>query len=86
MIRPTGFSSLLPEIDCQLVVGNVGTVYRGTDEGMAQGLYTLYVQYSQYGIGSSANEPVTLLLDGVINREYTPPPTELESDMEEARR
>lgn len=56
-----------------VVVGNIGTVYQGREEG-ARECYAEYVDDSRIGIGRAAGETVTLTdPDGDPVLEYTPP-------------
>ena len=57
----------------EVIVGNVGTVYDGPRRHEAMTQYAQYVSRSQAGDGRAADEPVTLLKDGEIIREHTPP-------------
>ena len=59
----------------EVIVGNVGTIYAGTDGLEAIVLYNKYARRSQR-VGSRercAGEPVTLLRDNTIWYEYSPP-------------
>lgn len=56
----------------QVIVGNVGTVYDGDNVAVAIYRYAAYKDASRDGIGRSASEPVTLMRDGEIWREYVP--------------
>lgn len=56
----------------EVVVGNVGTVYRGTDGAEAEGFYKDHVKISQANLGRAGHEAVVLFCDGVIIREYNP--------------
>lgn len=55
----------------QVVVGNIGTVYSGDDEGQAIKTYEEYVKQSEAGKGRASNEDVTLLCDDAPIREHT---------------
>lgn len=55
---------------CEVVVGNVGTVYSGLDAFEARTLFDLYVSLSLAGTGRAADESVTLLQDGAIERQH----------------
>lgn len=50
----------------EVVVGNVGTVYRGDDFGEAVGTYSEYRELSQIGYGSVSGESVALFEGGDI--------------------
>lgn len=54
----------------QVLVGNVGTVYNGAHYHEALTTYHAYIERSQANDGRAAGEPVTLLRDGEIVREY----------------
>lgn len=47
-----------------VIVGNIGTVYSGTDPMKAQSSYAEYVGQSVSGIGRASGEDVTLMCDG----------------------
>lgn len=53
----------------QVVVGNIGTVYDGTDRPTAMSTYAAYRSASRSGHGRGAHENVTLLCDGEVFRE-----------------
>ena len=57
------------EATYEVVVGNIGTVYRGTDQDEAGRRFRSYVQDSRNGYGRVAGEPVTLFKDGEIVEE-----------------
>lgn len=48
----------------EVVVGNVGVIYRGHDEGEAINAFNDYVRQSRHGIGRAAGEPVAYLVNG----------------------
>ena len=50
----------------QVVVGNIGTVYEGTDKDKAQANYDEYERQSMTGYGRAAGEPVCLMRDGDV--------------------
>ncbi len=50
----------------ETIVGNIGTVYSGTDEDEAQRKHDIYVEQSQGGYGRAAGETVTIMRDGEI--------------------
>lgn len=56
--------------DYEVVVGNVGTVYRGKQGFQAHLDYNKYVGISKHGGGRTEGEPVTLFMDGEIVKEY----------------
>ena len=49
-----------------IVVGNIGTVYAGTNRGQAEHAFESYMILSQQGVGRAANEPVTWMIDNDI--------------------
>ena len=57
----------------EVIVGNVGSVYNGPIKALANGVYNLYITLSKRVDGGSASgEPVALLCDGEIVKEYIP--------------
>jgi hypothetical protein len=67
---------LYPGCDCltyyKVVVGNVGTVYEGSDEDEAKRTYTEYVTQSKTPrSGRAAGESVTLMHGGEVHEEHT---------------
>lgn len=54
----------------ELVVGNVGSVYHGTQYSRAYSLYIEYATMSKNLIGRAGGETVTLLEDGEVIQEY----------------
>lgn len=52
---------VLKEGDFEVVIGNIGTVYSGTDRGEAEETFRSYVKDSKAGYGRAAGEDVTLL-------------------------
>ena len=54
-----------------VVVGNIGTVYSGPDEVEARRRWEEYTKQSESGYGRAAGEDVTLLVDGVVAKEYS---------------
>lgn len=54
----------------EVVVGNIGTVYRGPDESMALKKFEIYVAQSEEGYGRASGESVTILKDGDVWREH----------------
>jgi hypothetical protein len=64
----------------EVIVGNVGTVYSGSNYMVAQTTYTHYVKQSARGGGRAAGESVVLMHNGEPRREYAPPePPEAET-------
>lgn len=55
-----------------VVVGNVGTVFTGTNGFIANSVYQSYTGKSVSGLGRVSNEPVTLMRDGEIRKEFIP--------------
>jgi hypothetical protein len=64
----------------QVVVGNIGHVYDGSNFMQAQATYSHYVKASKAGVGRAGNEPVTMFHRGEIRCEYFPPSTGREED------
>jgi hypothetical protein len=56
----------------ELIVGNLGTVYSGTDGFHAIVDFNEYVKMSKDGYGRVAGEPVTLFKNGEVHKEYEP--------------
>ena len=56
----------------EVVVGNVGIVYAGSDNSEADLFFFTYRDDSAAGYGCAAFETVTLLQDGEIIREFEP--------------
>ena len=56
---------------CEVIVGNIGVI---KCESVREGRETFgqYMRQSSQGIGRAANEQVTLIIDGEIEREYFP--------------
>jgi len=54
----------------QVIVGNIGVVYDGNFMVEAIKLYDEYVSQSQSNRGRAAGEPVTILKDGDVHKEY----------------
>jgi hypothetical protein len=54
----------------EVVVGNIGTVHHGNDRRTAEHVFAEYVSQSKAGYGRASGEPVTLLGDGEILKEY----------------
>lgn len=57
----------------QVIVGNIGTVYGGTDKEDAESNFNVYVEQSKSRSGRVGGEQVTLLKDGELAKEYTGP-------------
>jgi hypothetical protein len=65
----------------EVIVGNIGTIYTGTDKDQATRDFELYAYRSKHNIGRGAREPVTMTLDGdEIVKEYLPA-TKTENDI-----
>ena len=47
----------------EVIVGNVGMVYSGTDEELAHSTYDVYVEHSRDNYGRAAGESVYLFKD-----------------------
>lgn len=54
----------------QIIVGNIGTVYTGTDPAKAAQDYKEYKEQSQGNVGRAAGENVTWMVDGEIHSEF----------------
>ena len=73
MARSTSSGSMAakaPKSDYEVIVGNIGTVYRGTSFAAAQKNFATYREQSQSGYGRAAGESVTLMRDGEVIREF----------------
>ena len=57
----------------EVIVGNVGTVYRGETESYALDTFAEYVSMSKLNIGRAGNESVMLFKEGEIMREHYVP-------------
>lgn len=57
----------------QVVVGNIGHVYDGSNYMQARAVYNAYIKQSKANYGRAAGEPVTLFHKGEIRCEYFPP-------------
>lgn len=57
----------------QVVVGNIGTVYDGSNVLQANAAYRAWVLKSKRNEGRGAGEPVTAFHNGEIRAEYFPP-------------
>ena len=58
--------------DYSIVVGNVGTIYRGSNGFEARVEYNRAIGRSKRGGGRDAGEPVTLTMNGEPIAEYVP--------------
>jgi hypothetical protein len=56
----------------QVLVGNIGHVYDGSNYMQARAVYREYIRQSESGIGRAAGESVTLFHNGEIRAEYFP--------------
>jgi len=54
----------------EVVVSNIGHVYNGMDQGMAEMKYDSYVKLSAAGQGIAGYEHVTMLRDGDVAKDY----------------
>ena len=63
-------SRKLKERKHQVVVGNIGTVYSGSDAESAENAWTEYVKQSQSERGRAGGEDVTWFLDDEIHQEH----------------
>jgi len=54
----------------QIVVGNIGTVYYGSNRAQAEHTYKEYVSQSKSNYGRAGGETVTMLKHGEIVREH----------------
>jgi hypothetical protein len=57
----------------EVICGNVGSVYSGTDEAEARAKYQTYIEASKAEYGRASGEDVTLMRDGDIADEYSAP-------------
>ena len=55
--------------DYEVIVGNIGTVYRGENEELAENYYLDYIELAGSGVGRASGEPVTFFVDGEIKKE-----------------
>jgi len=55
-----------------VIVGNIGNVHNGNNGGAAKIVYNDYVRQSKGGAGRMSNEPVILLCDDELIKEYSP--------------
>lgn len=58
------------EEEYDVIVGNIGNVYSGTDEDKARATYKEYVEQSKSGVGRAGGEDVTLMLNDEIEDEF----------------
>ncbi len=56
----------------QVIVGNIGTVYDGPELKKAIASFKRYMELSTIGGGRGGHEPVTLMKDGEIRKEFHP--------------
>lgn len=56
-----------------IIVGNIGTVYSGTNSFMANLAFNRYVGYSKRGHSKITGESVTWFKDSDIHKEYIGP-------------
>jgi hypothetical protein len=54
-----------------VLVGNIGCVYSGSDERIARDTYKIYVEQSKSNVGRAGGESVTLMERGEIKMEFT---------------
>lgn len=54
----------------QVIVGNIGMVYTGSEEQDALSCFNVYVEQSKSRVGRAGDEAVTMLHGGDIVREY----------------
>jgi len=62
----------LPELNIEVVCGNIGTVYKGGGRVEAERCFREYVGQSKSKYGRASGECVTMFEDGEIEKEYTP--------------
>lgn len=67
----------------EVIVGNIGKVYTGTDAEEAEETFEEYVEQSKSGYGRAGAEQVTMLLNGEIRKEYNPPRDQTKGTAEE---
>ena len=69
---------------CQVIVGNIGTVYTGHDEDKARATFDKYKEIVDAPHGRAAGETVTLMVGDELEEEYTPEPaTDLDTEPQE---
>ena len=54
----------------EIIVGNIGSVYCGSDDKKAKGAYLLYVEQSKSMRGMAGGEDVTWLKDNEIHEAF----------------
>jgi hypothetical protein len=54
----------------EVIVGNIGTVYDGSNKKEAVRTYNIYVRQSKANYGRASGEDVYLMLNGDIDREH----------------
>lgn len=65
---------------CEVIVGNVGTVYTGHDEDEARATFEKYKEIVDANAGRASGETVTLMIADELEEEYTPEPPAPEDD------
>ena len=58
------------KVNYTVIVGNIGTVYNGTNGFTAVKEYNSYIGLSKQPYGKASGESVTLLKDGEVYKEY----------------
>ncbi len=53
----------------QVIVGNIGTVYEGSDVACAKAAFEVYANASRDGIGRAAGEQVVIITDDHVTHE-----------------
>ena len=59
-------------MEYEVIVGNIGLVYRGSSFQEAKSTYSVYKSQSARGSGRAGGETVTLMKDGELQWEFTP--------------
>jgi hypothetical protein len=54
----------------EVIVGNIGTVYQGSNLKQANERYKEYVKQSKRGLGRAGGESVTMMKGGEIHKEH----------------
>ena len=54
----------------EVICGNIGKVYTGTDARVAEDTYRTYKELAEMGVGRAAGEAVTMFQDGSIVKEH----------------
>jgi len=63
----------IPIKECDVIAGNVGAVAQGVSTNKAHKIYAEYVRQSKWYVGSRVlGEPVWIVRDGEVMREYIP--------------